>query len=86
VKGWVVRRLSPDSNPIEVDTLPKERDEYTLLHAMGTEVANVHCGSKRQIENVLRDLRARIRNDKKWLRQAGKEMAKAIEKNWKSYA
>ena len=86
VKGWVVRRLSPDSNPIEVDALPKERDEYTLLHAMGTEVANVHCGSKRQIQNVLRDLRARTKNDNKWLRKAGKEMAKVIEKDWKSYA
>ena len=83
VKGWVVRRLSPDSSPIEVDALPKQRDEYTLLHAMGKEVANVHLGSKRQIQNVLRDLRGR---NKKWLRKAGKEMARAIEKDWKAYA
>jgi hypothetical protein len=40
-------------------------------------------GSKRQIQNVLRDLRGR---NKKWLRKAGKEMARAIEKDWKAYA
>jgi hypothetical protein len=82
IKGWVVRRLSPDSNPIEVDGLPKERDEYTLLHAMGKEVANVHLGSKKQISNVLKDLRGRKEN---WLRKAGKKMARAMEKEWKDY-
>jgi hypothetical protein len=82
VKGWVVRRLSPDSNPIEVDGLPKLRDEYTLLHAMGEEVANVHLGSKKQITNVLKDLRGR---DKKWLRKAGKKMARALQKDWMEY-
>jgi hypothetical protein len=83
VKGWVVRRLSPDSNPIEVEDLPKERDEYTLLHAMGKEVANVHLGSARRVKSVLKDLRGR---EKKWLRRAGKEMAKVMEKEWKAYA
>jgi hypothetical protein len=82
IKGWVVRRLSPDSNPIEVDNLPKERDEYTLLHAMGKEVANVHLGSKKHISNVLKDLRSR---DQNWLRKAGKKMVRALEKDWKEY-
>jgi hypothetical protein len=83
IQGWVVRRLSPDSSPIELDALPQDRDEYTLLHAMGKEVANVHLGSKRQIQNVLRDLRGR---DRKWLRKSGKQMAKAIERDWGAYA
>jgi Uncharacterized protein conserved in bacteria (DUF2252) len=82
VKGWVLRRLSPDSNPIELDGLPEERDEYTLLRAMGEEVANVHLGSKKQMGGVLKDLRGRENN---WLRKAGKTMARALEKEWKEY-
>jgi hypothetical protein len=79
---WLIRRLSPDSNPIEIDDLPKKRDEYVLLHAMGEEAANVHLGTRKQIKRVLKDLHAR---DKNWLRRAGKEMANVIEKEWKQY-
>jgi hypothetical protein len=50
---------------------------------MGKEVANVHLGTRRQIKNVLKDLRSR---DKRWLRRAGKKMAKLMEKEWKAYA
>jgi hypothetical protein len=80
--NWLVRRLSPDSNPIEIDKLPKERDEYKLLRAMGQEAANVHLGTKSQIKGVLHDLKRRKSN---WLRRAGKKMAKAIEKEWQEY-
>src|SRR5579872_1278610 len=52
VGKWIVRRLSPDSNPIEIASLPKKRDEHTLLRAMGSEVANVHLGVKRQAKNI----------------------------------
>ena len=82
VKGWIVRRLSPDSNPIDIDDLPRERDEVALLRAMGKEVANVHLGTRGRIKNVLKDLRGR---EKKWLRRAGKEMARIMEKEWKAY-
>ena len=37
--AWLIRRLSPDSTPIEIKDLPKKRDEQTLLYAMGTEAA-----------------------------------------------
>jgi hypothetical protein len=78
-----VRRLSPASNPIEVDDLPKKCDEYTLLHAMGKEIANVHLGSPKRTKTVLKDLRGR---EKKWLRRAGKRMAEVMENEWKAYA
>jgi Uncharacterized protein conserved in bacteria (DUF2252) len=80
--SWLIRRLSPDSNPIEIDDLPKKRDEYTLLHAMGREAANVHLGTRKQVKNVLKDLR---RREKNWLRRAAKEMAKLTEREWKEY-
>jgi hypothetical protein len=79
---WLVRRLSPDANPIEIATLPKKRDEATLLHAMGTEAANVHLGSPRTIKAVRDDLRQRKAN---WLRRAAKTMAKVTRHEWKVF-
>ena len=80
---WLIRRLSPDSNPIEIKDLPKKRDEQALLHAMGTEAANVHLGSRRVVKRILQDLRRRKAG---WLRSAAKEMAKVTERDWKKYA
>jgi hypothetical protein len=79
---WIIRRLSPDSNPVEIACLPKARDEETLLHAMGSEAANVHLGSRGQVKGILSDLHRRKAD---WLHSAGKHMAKAIEKEWKDY-
>jgi hypothetical protein len=82
VGNWLIRRLSPDSNPIEIEDLPKERDENILLHAMGSEAANVHSGSRAQAKKLLKDLHRRKSN---WLRKAAKEMAKTMEREWKEY-
>ena len=53
-----------------------------LLHAMGSEAANVHLGSKRQVANIQKDLRNRKSN---WLPDAAARMAQAVEKDWKRY-
>jgi hypothetical protein len=82
VGAWLIRRLSPESNPIEIADLPEERDEETLLYAMGSEAANVHLGSKRQVAGILKDLGRRKSN---WLRSAARDMAKAMEGDWKRY-
>jgi len=79
---WIIRRLSPDSNPVEIACLPKKRDEEVLLQAMGTEAANVHLGNSHRVKDILKDLHQRKSN---WLRTAAKDMAKAIEKDWKDY-
>jgi hypothetical protein len=81
VGRWLMRRLSPDSNNIEIADLPAKRDEEMLLYAMGSEVANVHLGSKRP-KSILEDLRRRKPN---WLRGAAKDMAKAMMREWKDY-
>ena len=81
--SWLIRRLSPDSNPIEIKDLPQKRDEQALLHAMGTEAANVHLGSKSAVNRILQDLGRRKAG---WLRAAAKEMAKAMVRDWKKYA
>jgi hypothetical protein len=80
---WLIRRLSPDSNPINLDALPRERDEARLLHAMASEAANVHLGTGRQVKRILKDLDGRKAN---WLRTAAKEMAKVMMREWKKYA
>jgi hypothetical protein len=83
IKGtWLIRRLSPDSNPIDITDLPRKREEETLLAAMGTEAANVHLGSIRRVRRILADLGRRKPN---WLRAAAKDMAKAMEREWKVF-
>ena len=80
---WIIRRLSPDSNPIELADLPDERDDEVLLYAMAQEVANVHLAAPEVRSRILRDLR---RLPKGWLRAAAKQMAKMTKRDWKAYA
>lgn len=80
--GWLVRRLSPDSNPIEITSLPKQPDEECLLYSMGMEAGNVHLGSKIAIKRILNDLSSR---KPKWLATAAKTMAKSVTLEWKQY-
>ena len=82
IEGWLIRRLSPEANPIELEDLPKRRDEEQLLSAMGTEAANVHLGSLRGRAAILKDLH---RRPSSWLREAAKTMAKRIEHEWRDY-
>jgi hypothetical protein len=77
---WLIRRLSQDSNPIEIESLPSGGDEERLLHAMASETANMHLGTKRQVKRILKDLRRRKAN---WLRSSAKDMAKAMMREWK---
>jgi len=79
---WLIRRLSPDSNPIDIQELPKHSDEEMLLTAMGSEAANVHLGTTSQTQKILKDLKARKRG---WLQDAAVRMAKVLEKDWKRY-
>jgi hypothetical protein len=78
----LIRRLSPDSNPIDIQTLPKHRDEHMILHAMGLEAANVHLGTKRQTANILKDL---VKSKARWLREAAARMADVVERDWNRF-
>ena len=80
--SWLIRRLSPDSNPIDIQELPKHSDEETLLIAMGCEAANIHLGTKSQAKKILEDLGMRKRG---WLHDAAVRMAKVLEKDWNRY-
>jgi Uncharacterized protein conserved in bacteria (DUF2252) len=76
-----VRRLAPDCSRIELASLPRERDEERLLHAMGWETANIHLGSAKA--GVLAaDLRKRSR---RWLADAAAAMVKSVEADWQEW-
>jgi hypothetical protein len=82
VGRWIVRRLSPDSNPVTMASLDGKHDELRLLRAMGTETANVHLGTRRHAKAELADL---SRRPGRWLWRAAKTMALAVERDWKDY-
>ncbi|PYV19235.1 MAG: hypothetical protein DMG21_02545 [Acidobacteria bacterium] len=79
---WIVRRLAPHCTRIELEAMPKQRDETRLLHAMGWETANVHWGSRKSIPHVRRDL---ARRPAHWLHDASKVMVKATMKDWEEW-
>jgi uncharacterized protein DUF2252 len=80
--NWIVRRLAPHCCRIELASLPKERDESRLLHAMGFETANVHLGTKGAARAIGRDQKKRPSG---WLHAAVKEMAKAVREDWEEW-
>jgi hypothetical protein len=71
---WILRRLAPDCSRIELASLPKERDEARLLHAMGWETANIHLGSRGTIDAVRRHLRKQPAG---WLHTVSERMVDA---------
>jgi hypothetical protein len=82
IDGWICRRLAPDCSRIELDALPRERDEARLLRAMGRETANIHLGSSAVVAAIRRDLAAR---PSKWLRDATETMSRATIDDWKEW-
>lgn len=81
-ENWLIRRLSPHCCRIEMKEIPVTRDEYTLLHAMGWETANVHLGSRGAADRIRRDL---VRRRTSWLRDAAEAMSKATRRDWKEW-
>ncbi|MHB1863771.1 MAG: DUF2252 family protein [Gemmatimonadaceae bacterium] len=77
-EGWIARRLAPDCSRIELASLPRNRDERHLLHAMGWETANVHLGSA-SARALLADLERRPKN---WLVRAAAAMRTVVRDDW----
>ncbi|HXP16693.1 MAG TPA: DUF2252 family protein [Terriglobales bacterium] len=79
---WIVRRLSPHCCRIELNVLPRNRDELRLLFAMGWETANIHLGSPAAHKQVRQHL-ARLKPN--WLNSAAKKMAAAVSRDWRAW-
>jgi len=80
--NWIVRRLAPDCSKIELDSLPRKRDEARILHAMGFETANVHLGTQRAVKNIQSDLGKRPAG---WLHKVSKKMVNAVQSDWQQW-
>jgi hypothetical protein len=80
--SWIVRRLAPDCSRVELASLPKDRDEQKLMHAMGQETANVHMGDSQAKAAIRADLQGR---HSKWLVEAAEAMAEATQDDWKQW-
>jgi hypothetical protein len=79
---WLVRRLAPDSSPIEIENMSGHKDQDKLLHAMAWETANVHVGTNRVAGRIIADLKKR---SGKMLREAVKKMVAATLEDWKEW-
>ena len=83
LKGrWIVRRLAPDCSRVELGSIPEQRDESKLLHAMGLETANVHLGTPRAARAILANLRKRPEH---WLHEASSAMVKATTEDFEEW-
>ncbi len=79
---WIVRRLAPDCSRVELSSLPRQRDESKLLHAMGWETANVHLSRRKNSSTILADLKKRPRQ---WLHRAATSMLNATMADFEAW-
>lgn len=79
---WLVRRLSPESDKIDLRKSLGDDDASRLLEAMGQEVANVHLGTAHEPEAIIAWL---DRRPKKWLVEISEVLGDAITDDWRDY-
>jgi hypothetical protein len=80
-RGWLVRRLAFDTNKIELQSLSTVQAFRNYFHAMGSETANIHLGSK-NAEKVARHLGAQNKRRPTWLYEASMRMVKVTQKDF----
>lgn len=79
--AWVLRRLAPWSDRIELVDLHKHVDTDELLQAMGAETANLHLASASgQALEALTTPPAR-----KWIKRAAEKMADDTVDDWRDW-
>jgi hypothetical protein len=74
---WTVRRLAPDCTKINLEDMPKRRDEKRLLQSMGWETANIHVAA--EPARILSDLQ---RRPSRWLTEAATTMSEVLVRDW----
>ncbi|HXC55914.1 MAG TPA: DUF2252 family protein [Rhizomicrobium sp.] len=79
---WIVRRLAPHCERIELPAIANAKARREVLHAMGRETANIHWGDRAAAKKIARDLAKRKEN---WLYHAASDMADATFKDWKAW-
>ena len=79
---WFLHRLAPDIAPVDIEHLPKKRDDEALLCAMAQETANAHGGPRQNRREVLRDLHRRRGG---WLRAAVRAASHVVRRDWEAW-
>ena len=79
--GWIVRRLAPDTDKIEIRSLGRAV-EVKLARLMGCEVANVHLATPGAADAILSHLSERPAN---WLVKAAGAMAALTRESQKTW-
>jgi Uncharacterized protein conserved in bacteria (DUF2252) len=77
---WIVRRLSPHCSRVELSTLKAESTEIRLLHAMGSETANIHLGTPTARKPILTHMK---KQKNRWLHAATEAMVEATGDDWR---
>jgi uncharacterized protein DUF2252 len=81
-KGWVLRRLAPDSRKIEIEELRRSAELGPFLEAMGWELGNIHLSTPNRRDAILHDL---DRRKARWLPKATEQMVDATVRDWKAW-
>jgi Uncharacterized protein conserved in bacteria (DUF2252) len=81
-RGWIVRRLAPDSDKVNLNRLASPALERQLTELMGRELANVHLATPGRTPAILRDLRAR---KSEWLPKAAAQMLRRTEEDYAAW-
>ena len=79
--GWVVRRLAPWSDRIELADLHHRADAESLVRAMGQETANAHLASASPDD--LRGLTSG--KTRRWLVASAMRMLESVEADWSAW-
>jgi hypothetical protein len=77
---WLVRRLGPQCESIDLDAIAEAQARGDVLTAMGSEAANIHRGNRAALKRIRRDLAGR---KKPWLFDAASAMTDALFADWK---
>ncbi len=79
---WIVRRLGPHCERIELSDIADAKARRDMLSAMGRETANAHWGDRKTAKQIAEDLAARKPS---WLYSHAARMAEATLKDWKAW-
>jgi hypothetical protein len=79
---WIVRRLAPHCENIELADIADAVERREVLTAMGRETANIHRGTRGARARILKHL---DRQKDGWLYDAAGAMAESVRKDWKAW-
>jgi hypothetical protein len=79
---WIVRRLGPHCERIELADVADARARREVLNAMGRETANAHWGDRKAAALIAEDLQGRKAS---WLYRHAARMADVTLKDWRAW-